>query len=196
MRTISETLRKHLVPAFAAAVLAIGAMATPPAHAQNTCPEELYLLVTSSGITSVSPTNVAVAAEADGAFEMTWDNPEEVSVSSTEKGVPGPELSPGDVPEGTVYGFCAEKSYESTGMGTTLEETICKCAEGASCPSEDIASSVTSVTFDSCFSTLPNGRRTLCGGGTFDFKVRLLAACDVSAPWSDTLSADSTYESS
>ena len=195
MQTIGKASRKLPVTAFVAAALAFGAMAMPPAHALTPCTDELYLHVTSSGITSVSPTNVAIAALTDGEFEMTWDNPDEVNMN-VPKGTPLPQLSPGEVPAGTVYGFCAEKSYESAVTGNVDKDTVCKCAEGASCPSEETASSVESVTVDSCFSTLPNGRRNECRSGTFEFKVHLLAACDVSAPWSDTLSADSTYESS
>lgn len=175
------------------AVLLCALFAAPGlAHAQDPCPEELYLQVTSSGVDSVSPTNVAIAALADGEFELTWDNPDEVNMN-VPKGTPVPQLSPGEVPAGTVYGFCAEKSYESEVTNTVDEETVCKCAEGGPCPSGDTASSITSVTLDSCFSTLPNGRRNECRSGTFDFRVRLLAACDVSAPWSDALVEDSTY---
>ena len=191
MKRIGKTSWKRLVPAFAAAVLAIGATATTPAHATDPCTDDLYLTVRTFGVTSVSPTNVAVAALADGEFEMTWDNPREESVS-VQKNARRGVLSPGAVPAGLVVGFCAVKSYESTGMGT-LEERVCKCAEGAPCSSEDFASSITSVTFDSCYSTLPSGRRTLCAGGTYDFKVSLLPVCNISAPWSDTVSAESTY---
>ena len=189
--SIGKASRSILVPAFVAAALAFGATATTPAHASNTCTDELHLQIATLQITSVSPKNVAIAALADGGFEMTWDNPEEVSMSG-DKIAPGSSFSLGDVPEGTVYGFCAEKSYTSAATGSTDEETTCKC-EGADCPSEDVASSITSVTLDSCFSTLPNGRRNECRSGTFDFRVRLLAACDVSTPYSDTLSSESTY---
>ena len=191
MLKIGKISWKRLAPALAVAALAIGAMATTPAHATDPCTDDLYAAIRTFGVTSVKPTNVAVAALADGEFEMTWDNPPEESVS-VQKNVVSGTLSPGAVPAGLVVGFCAERKYESTGLGT-LEEQVCKCAEGAPCSSEDFASSITSVTFDSCFQTLPSGRRTLCQGGTYDFKVSLLPVCEISAPWSDTVSAESTY---
>ena len=132
------------------------------------------------GVTSISPTNVAVAAQADGEFEVTWDNPG----------------SEDDVPAGTVVGFCVEKTIaapEATPGG--LDETTCKCSSG-SCPASDwgTASSLTSLTADSCFDTQPSGQRGFCGGGTFDFRVKLYTECDLDTPWSGTVSAESTYQ--
>ena len=183
MQTIEQTPWKRLVPAFVAAVLVFGAMAAAPAHAagpDGSCPNEIRDQLTLHGISSVSTTNVSVAAQSDGDFEVTWDNPG----------------SEDNVPVGTVAGFCVEKSNPApeTASGG-LDETTCKCSSG-SCPASDwgTASSLTSLTTDSCFETLASGQRGFCGGGTFSFRVKLYTRCGLDTPWSGTVSAESTYQ--
>ena len=183
MQKIVETPWKRLVPAFVAAVLVFAAVAMPPAHAtgpDESCTDAMKDQLLLEGINSISPTNVSVDAQSDGDFDVTWDNP-----SSTD-----------GVPAGTVTGFCVEKSNpapEATPGG--LDETICKCRSG-SCPSSEwgTASSLTSLTADSCFDTLSSGQRGFCGGGTFSFRVKLYTECDLDTPWSGTVSAESTYQ--
>ena len=184
MQAIEKTPWKRLVPAFAAAVLVLGAMAAAPARAagpgEASCTRDMQNQLSLNGVSSISPTNVAVAAESDGDFEVTWDNPD------SEDGVPA----------GTVAGFCVEKSNpapESTPGG--LDETVCKCSSG-SCPASDwgTASSLTSLTADSCFDTLHTGQRGFCGPGTFSFRVKLYSECSLDTPWSGTVSAESTYQ--
>ena len=194
MQTIEQTPWKRLVPAFVAAVLVFGAMAMPPAHAagpNEQCTQDMQTRLTLLGVTSVGPTNVAVAAQADGEFEVTWDNPPEVNVSLTVAATGG--YPAGSVPTGTVIAFCVEKT---TSAQASLDETTCKCRSGTTCPSDwGTASSLTSLTADSCFVTQPSGQRTLCGGGTFNFRVKLIPGCSsVDDPWSGTVSAVSTEE--
>lgn len=184
MQAIGKTPWKRLVPAFAAAVLVFGTMAAAPASAGgskgSSCTESMKDRLALHGIDSISPANVAVAAEADGDFEVTWDNPD----------------SGDNVPVGTVAGFCVEKTNpapEATPDG--LDETVCKCRSG-SCPASDwgTASSLTSLTADSCFDTLSDGSRGFCGPGTFSFRVKLYTQCGLDTPWSGTVSAESTYQ--
>ena len=184
MQAIEQTPWKRLVPAFVAAVLVFGAMAAAPARAAgpggSSCTNDMKDQLSLHGIGSISPTNVAVAAEADGDFDVTWDNPD----------------SEDNVPVGTVAGFCVEKTKsapEATPDG--LDETVCKCRSG-SCPSSEwgTASSLTSLTADSCFKTLYSGQRGGCDAGTFNFRVKLHTECDLDTPWSGAVSAESTYQ--
>ncbi len=165
------------------ALLVFGAMTIPPAHAagpDQSCTPDMRDRLAQRGVTSVAPANLAVAALADGEFDVTWDNPG----------------SADGVPAGTVTGFCVEKTNPAPEAAPGgVDETTCKCRSG-SCPSAawGTASSLTSLTVDSCFKNLHDGRRGLCGGGTFSFRVKLSAGCGLDTPWSNTVSADSTLQ--
>ena len=178
MQTIGKATRRLPVPAFVAAALAFGAMAMPPAHAtepEDPCTKSVMNQLTAAGISQLDATNVAVTAEDDGDFEVTWDIPDE---------------SP--VPPGAVIGFCLNKQHED-GDGWTG----CWYKEGLGANFNPTASSLESVTADSCYNPGAIGEPP-CHGGTHKFRVKVLPACEqiTSSPYSDYVSAESTLDTS
>ena len=174
MKRIGKTSWKRLVPAFAAAALAIGAMAAAPAHAQSDpCTKEMAGRLSVIENNQLVPTNVAVAAQADGKFEVTWNNP-----------------SGREIPSGAVVGYCVDKKHPGSG-GANI---VCGYAQSLGIPPS--VSSLTSATLDSCYG--PNADiRPPCHGGTHEFRVRVEPACPfVGNPYSGSVSAESTLDGS
>ncbi len=177
MHTIGKTSRRLLVPAFVAAALAFGAMAMPPAHAtdqESPCTKSLSTALSTAGISQLAATNVAVAAEADGDFAVTWDIPD---------GSP--------VPPGAVLGFCLNKEHEDGD-----DWFGCWYKEGLGPDFTPTASSLESRTVDSCYGRSGIGQPP-CYDGTHKFQVRVEPACpNISNPYSDFVSAESTLGTS
>ena len=180
MQTIRKASWSRFVPAFVAAALAFGAMATAPAHAtdqeapQNPCTNSLSTALLTAGISELAATNVAVAAEPNGDFAVTWDIPD---------GSP--------VPPGAVIGFCLNKEHEDGD-----DWFGCWYKEGLGPDFTPTASSLESRTVDSCYG--PSGIGVSpCYDGTHKFQVRVEPACpSISNPYSDFVSAESTLDTS
>ena len=175
MQTIGKASRWLPVPAFVAAALAFGAM--PPAHAtdqESPCTKSLSTALSTAGISQLAATNVAVAAEANGDFAVTWDIPD---------GSP--------VPPGAVLGFCLNKEHEDGD-----DWFGCWYKEGLGPDFTPTASSLESRTVDSCYG--PSGIGVPpCYDGAHKFQVKVEPACpNISNPYSDFVSAESTLGTS
>ena len=175
MQTIGKASRSLLVPAFVAAALAFGATATTQAHAtdnpyEDPCTDDMMESLEKAGIREIGPTNVTVTAEADGGFEVTWDNP-----------------SSPPAPAGLVTGFCMNKAYRDGDD----EVEPCWCREGLCIHS---SSSLTSVSADSCYGPRGLGDAP-CLAGAHKFRIKLEPACPhIGNPYSDYVEAESTLE--
>ena len=176
MQTIGKASRRLSVPAFVAAALMFGALAAAPAHATepgDPCTKELANQLLAARISQLAATNLAVAAETDGDFAVTWDVPDEAPV-----------------PPGAVIGFCLEKEHEHGD-----DWVGCWYKEGLGAHFIPTASSLDSITADSCYNPGAIGEPP-CHDGTHKFRVKVLPACEqgVSNPYTDYVSAESTLE--
>ena len=172
-------MRRNMRAAAAASILFLAA-GTGAAHAtdqepsQSPCTNSLSNELSTAGISQLEVMNVAVAAEDDGDFAVTWDIPD---------GSP--------VPPGAVLGFCLNKEHEDGD-----DWFGCWYKEGLGPDFTPTASSLESRTVDSCYSPAAIGEAP-CYDGTHKFQVRVEPACpSISNPYSDFVSAESTLETS
>ena len=124
------------------AALMFGALATAPAHAtepEDPCTKELANQLLAARISQLAATNLAVAAETDGDFAVTWDVPDEAPV-----------------PPGAVIGFCLEKEHEDGD-----DWVGCWYKEGLGAHFIPTASSLDSITADSCYNPRRHRRAPL-----------------------------------